>query len=321
MYYKTIYRAVLLFSIIAAVIAGVFMTVSLSHNSDIDGLNVYSSANVEYYGLVAWLFGICAVGYVVALVFIGKRFDKKTDFGTNGSRLAYGIMGCVSAALALFCIGREFFVGGGYYHGNMYVIFSEVREGNLVTKEVSWLYLAFLITLVCSAVFFFYAAFSDKKGNRMALRGDGFAALSTLPSVALALKTIYDFLLQSGNGYGALYNYHLLSIGFILLFSVNETRFHLKKASPSVYVFFGLVSGITTIIFSIPALALFLTGKAGANWHPAFCAVDMVIVVYIYYRLFTLKVHEVERKKKTAEYANAFGDEAIADDEGQEPLG
>lgn len=307
MNFKTVYKAILLFSIVAAVIAGIFMTVSLLHSSDTQGIKIYSSDNVEYYKLVSWIFGICTVGYIVAISALGKRVDKRVDFSAKNSKLAYGIMAISTAALTLFCLGREFLTGESYDHGNMYVIFSKEQLLSISNSpeetKVSYLYLLFLAALIGAFAFFVYA-FATKCPSGEA--DEKFGMFSMLPSLALVVKIIYDFLLQSGNGYGALYNFHLLGMGFALLFSVYESRFYFKKAAPALYIFFGLLAGMASFIFSIPALVLFFAGKAGANWHPAFCIADIFIIAYIYIRLFSLKVHQFERQKKETEITTAF---------------
>ena len=302
MNYKTLYKSLLLFSIVAALIAGVFMTVSLLHTSDTDGLKIFSSDNVEYYQLVTWIFVVCAVGYIAAIVFLGKRIDKRMEFAGKSSGIAYALMAAATFGVFGFSIAREAFADGSYDLDNMYVVYTkETLVGSVQTTQVSYLYLLFLASLIGAFVFFVYAFFKKSTAG-----GDSFGAFSMLPSVALAVKIVYDFLLQSGNGYGALYNFHLFGLGFALLFSVYESRFHFKKASPALYVFFGLVCSMASLIFSIPALVLFLKGKAGANWHPAFCVVDIFIVVYIYIRLFSLKVHQFERQKKEADITYVF---------------
>ncbi len=311
MNYKTVYKAILLFSIVAAIIAGIFMTVSFFHVSDNNGLNVYSSDNVEFYGLVSWIFVLCAVSYVVTLAVLRKRIDKRTDFVCNRSRFAYGLMAFVSAGLLGFCLGREFFTADTYDCGNMYVIFQKEHLANTQVEEVSYLYLLFLIALVGACAFFAYAVLRQRNGVDAV--NEKFGAFSMLPSVAIAVKIIYDFLLQSGHGYGALYNFHLLGLGFTLLFSVYESRFYFKKAAPALYVFFGLVAAAASLIFSIPALILFFAGKAGANWHPAFCLADIVIVAYIYIRLFALEVHQFERQKKETQFSVVFEENEAED--------
>lgn len=320
MNYKTVYKTILIFSLFVAIVAGTFMTVSFLHCSDTGSLNVYSPDSVEWYVPVTWLFAVCVAVYVIAAVLFSKRIDKLVDFSSPHSKTAYSMMGLVLVALFVFCLGREFLTDESYDHGNMYVLFKETVIFNTSTTEVSYLYLAFLIAVIASAAFFFYAAFGksvDYDGKNTG--SERFAAMSMLPSLALALKIIYDFLLQSGYGYGALYNYHLIGMGFALLFSVYETRFYFKKALPALYLFFGLTAATSSLIFSVSALALFFAGKAGANWHPAFCIVDVIIVVYIYIRLFSLKVHHYERQKKAPSFTPiiAEDDEAEIDEQAE----
>lgn len=291
MNYKTIYRAVLLFSLIAAVISAAFMGLSLLKNADSDGLDVFSSESVEYFDFISWLFIICAAAYLIAIFVFGKRIRKAVDFGSKPSRIAYGGMGITLTFVALYSFYREYSAkyGSGKPTKNIYVLFESVDD---VTK-LSPLYLAFTVALWGSVLFFCFAAIQKGKAE-----GDAFAALSMLPSIALAIKIVYDFLLQNNDSYGAFYNYHLLGLGFALLYSVNETRFYFKKAAPALYVFFGLLAAFCNTVFGLPALVISLSGNVGTNWHPAFCLADIVIAAYIYIRLFCLDF------KKTADSAN-----------------
>lgn len=306
---KTCFKAVLLLSIIASLVAGAFLSIGLLSNSDDSGLNAYKSDNIGYFNLVCWVFVACCVVYALCCFTVGKRIPKTVDFSGRLSKIAYGILGVSCVGLAVFNFVREFTMvkptaNFGAAPKNYYVLLEYDGAGK---TSVSFLFLAFTAALITTAVYFLYMAFSKKT-----VGGNG-ALLSLLPALAIVLKTVYDFLLQSGGGYGGLYNYHLLALGFVLLFAVGEARFHLGKGIPQMYAFYGLVGASASIVFSIPVIVVYLNGSAGAEWHPVYCIIDLAIAVYIYIRLFSLNVREFVKRKKKSVIVQAFEDEAEED--------
>ncbi|MBR6593952.1 MAG: hypothetical protein IKK83_02035 [Clostridia bacterium] len=293
MNYKSFYRAILLFSLIASVVGGVFMALSIIQSSDVSGVNMFSSSNIRFFDLVFWIFLCCAVACTVASLMLRGKVAKRLGADEGINRIVYNVMGVVLAITAVFGVLREFTAeSNGYDHGNMYVMFEKEIDGSI---SFSLLYFLFTIFLFATSFFCFYAGSAKCKRE-----GGVFAGLSLIPVFAIIFKLIYDFLLQSGNSYGSLYNYHLIGLSFALLFFINEARFAMKISIPNIYVLFGLICASSTLIFSIPALLLFLVGKAGANWHPVFCVVDIVMVAYIYYRLFTLGVTSYVEQEEVA---------------------
>lgn len=303
MNYKSFFRAVVLFSLIASVVGGVFMALSLIQSSDTHGLNMFSSSNVRFFDLVFWIFLCCSAVSLLASVIVRGKVGKKLGADAAADRVVYTVMGIVLAITAVFSLFREFTAeSNGYDPGNMYVILERTIDGK---SELSILYLLFTLALFGSAFFCFYAGLGRCKKDSLS-----FSALSLVPVLAVIFKLIYDFLLQSGNSYGSLYNYHLIGLSFVLLFLVNESRFYMKRSVPYAYVLFGLVGASSTLIFSLPALLLFFAGKAGANWHPVFCVVDVVITAYIYYRLFTADVVAYVEKDPVTEAAVSLCEDA-----------
>ena len=203
------------------------MAVSLTSTADDNELNVYNSDSVEYFELVSYIFIICCAVYAISAFVLGRRVAKSISFDGKLSRGACAGLGVALLALAVFNLVREFTEKGNGSHStnNMYVLF-ETADGN--ASKPSYLFIAFTLMLIGSAAFFLYSAFTKSK-----LEGNTYAIASAVPSVALVVKIIYDFLLQSTNGYGSLYNYHLLGLSFVMLFAINETRFHFKKGVPS----------------------------------------------------------------------------------------
>lgn len=314
MNYKAIYKSVLALSVFAACVLGVFMAVSLADCSGDSGLDIYNSKSVEYFGLVSYSFAAFCVLFFAASTTLGRRVSKKLSFDGLLSQGAYIGMGVFLTGVFAFYLFREVWqnISGIVY--DAYVISAPNTDPNSLSQtEISWLFLAFMVLLAASAAFFFFAAFNSKKHE------EPFALASMIPSAAIVIKIIYDFLLQSNHGYGSLYNFHLLGLCFVLLFSVNESRFYFKRGIPFLYIFFGITGATASVIFSISTFTLLALGRAGSNWHPAFCVADIAIAVYIYIRLFTLNVREFAKHDNDSEvkvFDNATSADANADAEG-----
>ncbi len=299
MKHKTIYLSVLAFSLLASLIFGIFMTFSIaqSTNLTITDINAYSADKVKYFSLISALFMACLI-IVVLFTFVYKnKFTKSLKFVSNTYKYTSILGGFIASGVSLFAIIREFVappintVSSSVKSAEIfYRIFKHSPKG--ITLNLA--YIAMVLVIALTAGYFFFSAFTkrEKMGNL-------FAGLSMLPSVALAAKLIFDFLMQNSNGYGHLYNYHLLSLGFFLLFSINESRFYLRKAAPALYVFFGISGAISAAIFAIPVLFLSLTGVVKATGtNIAFCLADVAMAVYIYLRLFNLDIKIPKATKK-----------------------
>ena len=291
MSHKLIYRAVLVFSLLAAFVFGAFMTASIALSADgtIADINTYSADKVKFFNLISWLYIACLVGFL-GFTFVNKnRFTKSLRFSTKNYKYVSIIGGATTSGVVLYNLFNTLFLPATVYSSETpksvdasYKLIIRTVTG----VHVNWSYLLLMIATALSAFYFFYCVFSTRNKN-----SNLFAGLSMLPSVALAAKLIFDFLMQNSNGYGQLYNYHLLSIGLFLLFSVNESRFYMRKAAPALYVFFGLSGIISSFVFALPVLILSFTGVVTSNGPSiVFCLADVAISAYIFVRLFSLDV-------------------------------
>ena len=66
MNHKTIYRAVLTFTLLASLVFGVFMTLSIAQSADgtINDINAYSADKVKFFNLISWLYSVCLIGFL-----------------------------------------------------------------------------------------------------------------------------------------------------------------------------------------------------------------------------------------------------------------
>ena len=287
---KTIYFTVLAFALLASIIFGVFMTLSISQSADstIPNINAYSADKVKYFDLISWLFIACLA------VFLFFTFTQKRNFGkslkptSQAYKCASILGGIISSSVVIFSVIIEivsspYIVGAiensasdGFYRFVKYTAFG---------KSFNFSYICFVLLFALSAFYFLRSAFKQEKPNNK------LATLSLFPVLTLAIKLVFDFLMQNTNGFGKLYNYHLLSLGFLLLFFLNESRFYMRKSAPALYVFFGLATSVATSIYSIPVLILCLSNVAVFSAFNLFYAIiDIALVVYVYTRLLNLSI-------------------------------
>lgn len=291
MNHKLIYRAVLVFSILAAFVFGAFMTASIALSADgtIADINTYSADKVKFFSLISWLYIICLVGFMCFTFFNKKRFVKSIKFTSKTYKNVSILGGCTASAIVLYNVLAQLFTKAPVYN-------AESLKGvdasytfvvrTILGSEVKWSYVFLMLATALAAFYFFFCVFSPRNKN-----SNLFAGFSMFPAIALAAKLIFDFLMQNSNGYGQLYNYHLLSVGLFLLFFVNESRFYMRKGVPALYMFFGLSGIISSVIFALPVLLLSFTGIVKSNGPSVvFCLADLAISAYIFIRLFSLEI-------------------------------
>jgi len=224
--------------------------------------------------------------FILFTFFQKKKLGKSLKLSSVANRYACLLGGAISSSVVLVSVISEivsepFIVGvsssndvDGFYRFVKYTALG---------KSYNFAYMGLVLIFALTAVYFFYCAFKSNKQNIT------LAALSLFPVIAFAAKLIFDFLMQNSNGFGKLYNFHLLSLGFILLFFVNETRFYIKKSAPALYVFFGLSAGVATAIYSLPIIILSITKVINvSSTNLMFSITDIVFVAYVYIRLFNL---------------------------------
>lgn len=317
MNHKTIYRAVLAFTLLASLVFGVFMTLSIaqSANGKINDINAYSADKVKFFNLISGLYYACLIGFLFFTFIYKTRFSKSLKFAAKQYKNTCILGGCTAAGVVLYSIMAEFTVLRNTYYSddfNSVDAFYRLIKRSQFSSSPNYSYILLILATACAAFYFLYCVFSKK--NKPSTR---FAALSLFPALTLAAKLIFDFLMQNSNGYGQLYNYHLLSLGFFLLFFINESRVYMRRAAPALYVFFGLAGALSAAIFALPVLLLttFKVVHASAA-NLMFCIADVAIISYIYLRLYNL---EVKIPKATKE--GVLIDDSVKceeNDEGQE---
>lgn len=276
---KNVMRSVLAFSLVVAVVCGVFLGLSVSGSlADADG-GAFSVDDALSLKIVSWMFAGCLAAFLAFTFAFKKRFSKKPGFSSRSYRFS-SLMGCfVSGGLAVYNFVQQVMgIRGGSAEA---LLQSPSRAGGVYPLNI-----ALTVLLLGTSAYFALCAFG--KGEK---RTDGFAALSLFLPASLALKLVCDYLAQNSNGFGKLYSFHLLSVAFLLLFAVNESRVYLRRSAPALYVFFGVTGSMAAIIYAMPSLFMDISGASPLSAADAACCVaDLVAVLYVYVRLFSLGV-------------------------------
>ena len=291
MNHKTIYRAVLTFTLLASLVFGVFMTLSIAQSADgtINDINAYSADKVKFFNLISWLYSVCLIGFLFFTFVYKSKFAKSLKFSSKIYKKICILGGCTALGVVLYSVVAEFVILPNVYYPddfNSVEAFYRLIRRSEVSSSPNYSYILLILITAAAAFYFFSCAFSNQ--NKASIR---FTYLSLLPTMGLAAKLIFDFLMQNSNGYGQLYNYHLLSLGFFLLFFMNESRVYMRRAAPALYVFFGLAGVLSAAVFAIPVLFLSITGIANASAaNIVFCIADIAIISYVYLRLYNLDI-------------------------------
>lgn len=280
---KSIMYSFLAFSLVVAIVCSVFMAVSISTASVGVNDGAFRVDQTLAFKTVSWMFVGCLVAFLVFTFVFKKCFSKKIKFKSSSFYFTSVLGALISAGLAIYG-----FVAQLNAHNSL-------DKSNLLLQSptpISGIYfpnVLFIIALLGTAAYFLLGAF-----GKMEKRSNTFAAISLLLPATLAIKLICDFLVQNTNGYSKLYNFHLVALAFFMLFAVNESRVYLRKAAPALYVFFGVAGSMAGMLYAIPSLVLNANGVAPLRGTTAiiYCVVDLLMVVFVYVRLFSLGVKE-----------------------------
>lgn len=283
---KPVYYTILSFSALVAVIASVLRLVAIKSNSAGPSVELYSVDRNLTTDFVDYFYIACLVLIVVASLFCrGIVCGKKPTFSTVPSRISFALLGLLSAGVSIWYIVAEFMRDNvGYENAEYYFMF------NYSYGEVSERSVLFILVIVClmlCAAYFVFGAF-DGFGKNPFL----FSIASFAPVAFSALKLIQDFLLQNRlMAWGYAYNYHLLSYAFLLLFFVNEVRFSAKQTNSALLILFGLCAAVSLLVFAVPTVVLSLVWLESPDHNFVFCLLDILFALYIFIRLFTLKLN------------------------------
>ncbi len=275
---KSIYNAVVAFSLVISVLIGSVLAIAVISNSTENNVVLYGYKLGSGYTATVCMIVICLILFLVS-TFIFKNNFKKT-FNNKGAAVSYAKL-LVVLALVFYCVYSAFFLDSGTGYGY------SVSDAKFGTWNIIVLAFAAL-----SAVYMALSVFCSEKIGKNA-----FALMSLVPVFGLVLRLVLDYLIQNISLRGDIYRFHLLAVCAMILFAINESRYILGKPVPSIYVFFGITASLFTAVYAIPTLALSVKGYTAFDESAVFCIIDIAFVVYIYIRLFSVdwrNKHEAE---------------------------
>lgn len=296
---KAITYSVLAFSLLIAIVCGVFLAASVSTVENGVGA-AYEIDQTLSFKVVSWMYVGCIVALLVFTFVFKKKFVKKLKFQSAAYRVSSIIGAVLSGCLAVYGLITQVLAMDGKNSENV------LLQAPLYSEGIYWPNLLFILALLATAVYFAFAFL-----GRMERVSNGFAALSLSLPLCLAIKLVCDFLVQNTHGYSKLYNFHLVALAFLLLFAVNESRVYLRKSAPALYVFFGVAGSMAALLYAIPTLALNLMGdiEQGSTTTLIYCLADILMVVYVYARMLSLGIKEPNNGTVSYEPAVIFNED------------
>ena len=258
-----------------------------------------------------FVFALFILGLSIARIFVIKAnvqtliFEQTQQYrvATNTATTAFLIIALagifVFALFSLFSDKRKYFIkeapsffftsaltgfmilSSGAYLLVENLFFAEEKKGSVI---------ALCIVMILSSAYFIYnASGKAKEKDNTAL------ALSMLPTVAIIIKLIITFVETTDYQTLSSYPYLISGLSVLLLYFISEGKFYAGRQDARIYVFFGLTSMALITIYALPDLVLRLFWELELNDRAIFSTLGLVISVYIFFRLFSLK------KKKSPE--------------------
>lgn len=235
-------------------------------NPTAENANYYllDNAQTKYYSVLTM---IAVIVFFVIALFLGRRMKNEIVFGESSiiftsSLSGFLLLGCVS-----------------YY----FLYFDED------SAKISALEICIIITAVLSTVYFIANASKKADSSNKII-----AWFSLAPIAFFALRLLNDFIRQSTSPDASSTPYLLLSIIAFLLFFLTEGKFLSGSGNIKLYIFFGFVSILLSLIYSLPVLALTSFWVLPSDYTLLFSAVDLTIALYISAKLCNLKCMNCE---------------------------
>lgn len=289
---KSAMYSFLAFSLIVAIVCSAFLIASISGVSAAEADGSFKFDKTLLFKVVYVMFACCVAALAVFTFLFKKQLSKTIKLSSSQNLAADSVGFAVCLALAVYGVFCQISAQlDGDFSKNLLTAPSN-RNGLYAPN------LFFIAALIASAVYLllFVLKKLGKDGNLP-------AALSLFPVCAIGLKLVCDFLVQNTNGYSKLYNYHIVALCCLLLFAVNETRVFLHSFAPSLYMFFGCVGAMASVIYAVPTLLLNRKGimTLCTKAELVYCIIDLVLAAVVYIRLFSLGVKPADIAPKMQE--------------------
>lgn len=289
---KSAIYSLLAFSLIVAIVCSAFLVASISGVSAGDADGSFKFDKTFLFKVVYVMFACCVAALAVFTFLFKKRLSKAIKLSSPQNLAADCVGFALCLALAVYGVVCEVTAQLNEDFSKALLTAPSDRSGPYIPN------LLFIVALFASAVYLLLFVF-----NKLGKDGNLPAGLSLFPAAAIGLKLVCDFLVQNTNGYSKLYNYHIVALCCLLLFAVNETRVFLHSFTPSLYMFFGTVGAMASVIYAVPTLWLNRSGvvELSTTAELVYCVIDLVLAALVYVRLFSLGIKEGDVEPKVQE--------------------
>lgn len=280
------------FSSSVAIFCAAFLIASISGVSAAEVGDTFKIDTTFLFKVVYIMFACCVAALAVFTFLFKKKLSKTIKLSSPKNIAADSVGFAVCLALAVYGVICQITAQRGGDFSNTLLTAPNARDGLYLPNVF------FIAALFASAVYLLLFVL-----NKLGKDGNLPAGLSLFPVAAIGLKLVCDFLVQNTNGYSKLYNYHIVALCCLLLFALNETRIFLHCFTPPLYMFFGAVGAMASVIYAVPTLWLNHKGvmELSTKAEVVYCVVDLLLAAIVYIRLLSLGVRATDVAPETQE--------------------
>ena len=252
----------------AALLLSVFRMIIMVKHMQIN------TVGIDYYlqrSMTVTVFDVAAAVTCAVCVFfsvrMGRKARRKLEFDTSGVIFTSALVGFMLLSMGLYLCYRYF----------------------STTGVISVWEMVPIVLAVLAAIPFFY--YSSKHVVPVSTRC---ALLALIPVLLTGARLIVDYSAQKDYPTSAISVYHILSLGALSLFFLNEGKFGVGKGSPAAYMLFGSLSVVLLLVHALPSILLSAFWVLPMNDMDLFSAVDIACAAYILVRMASLRPADAE---------------------------
>lgn len=257
------YRVLILVFALFSVLLSAFRVVVIKESVEFPGFTGenqwYKLATTAYTNTFLYLYAAGAVfAFIIALV------SHKVEFGTRKRSNAFVFVSSLAGFCMVGCAG--------------FLVYRMALTTDNVSKIEYWVIIFMLIT-----------------GAFYAMDSVGFVSEKLKPWFATIVigfgmtRLMEEFFRLSQQQFWSSNEYHFVSLVALMLFFVNNAKFHISEKAGIWYRFFGLFSALSLLVYSLPEIYITLFEPYYTDTALVFCIVDVTLACYSLTKLLSVK--------------------------------